>query len=45
MINVDPGQRTDERGNTTKTVLDELTQENIFDVAAHLQALPNQMAR
>jgi cytochrome c553 len=39
-------QRTDERpeGSIMKTVAHELTQENIIDVAAYLQALPYQKA-
>jgi cytochrome c553 len=39
-------QRTDERpeGNIMKTVAHELTQENIIDVAAYLQAMPYQKA-
>jgi cytochrome c553 len=39
-------QRTDERpeGSIMKTVAHELTQENIIDVAAYLQALPHEKA-
>jgi len=40
-------QRTDERpeGSIMKTVAHELTQDNILDVAAYIQSIPNEKAR